>query len=203
MPNVGFERQRPKITRAATRRAVLLGAAALAVSSTLVADEGVPLVRQAELVAKVAPYDRAFAGRAGDAARVLVTFRDGDGESVHAAKTLERAFSDLGSIGGLPVQVSTAPFKGAAALAQACRDQKIAIVYVGPKLLDEAPAIATALSGGSVLSVGGDPDYVAKRIVLGFELVSGKPKLVVHLEQAKAQGVAFKAEVLKLMRVIE
>ena len=182
---------------------MLAALAALSLASTLGAEETVPLARQAELVAKVAPYDRAFAERAGDAARVLVVFRDGDAESIHASKTIERAFSDQGTIGGLPVQVSVAPFKGAAALAQACRDQKIAILYVCPKLHDDARPIAAALIGGSVLSVGGDGSYVAKRIVLGFELVSGKPKLVVHLDQARQQGVSFKAEVLKLMRVIE
>lgn len=185
------------------RRAFVASLSCLLLSSPLVAEESVPLARQAELVAKVAPYDRAFASRAGDAARVLIAFREGDADSVHASRTLERAFLDLGTIGGLPVQVTLSPFKGAAALAEACRALKIAILYVAPRLHDDAPAIAAALSGGSVLSVGGDASYVSKRIVLGFELVSGKPKLVVHLDQAKQQGVSFKAEVLKLMRVIE
>ena len=39
--------------------------------------------------------------------------------------------------------------------------------------------------------------------VLGFDLVSGKSKLLCHLGQAKKQHVAFKAEVLKLMKVYE
>ena len=44
---------------------------------------------------------------------------------------------------------------------------------------------------------------VPKGIVLSFDLVSGKPKIVVHLGQAKRQDVQFKAELLKLARVIE
>ena len=37
----------------------------------------------------------------------------------------------------------------------------------------------------------------------GVDLVSGKPKIVIELAQAKRQDVAFKAELLKLARVIE
>lgn len=167
------------------------------------ADEQVPLGRQAELIAKVAPYDRAFAERAGDAARVLVVHRGGDDESTHAARELQSALGSVGNVGGLAVSVSLAPYRDAPAVAQAVRDQRIAILYLAPKLLDECGAIAAALAGGSVLSVAGDAAYVSRRIVLGFELVSGKPKLVVHLDQAKQQGVSFRAEALKLMRVIE
>jgi hypothetical protein len=63
--------------------------------------------------------------------------------------------------------------------------------------------IRDALSGISVLSVGAVADYALRGAVLGFDLVSGKPKIVCNLTQAKKQDVAFKAEVLKLMRVIE
>jgi hypothetical protein len=46
-------------------------------------------------------------------------------------------------------------------------------------------------------------DYVPAGIVLGFDLVSGRPKLVVNLSQARRQHVDFRAEVLKLMKVYE
>ena len=48
-----------------------------------------------------------------------------------------------------------------------------------------------------------DAPHVPKGAVLGFDLVSGKPKLLVHLTQAKKQNAAFKAEALKLMKVFE
>jgi len=45
------------------------------------------------------------------------------------------------------------------------------------------------------------PDYVPAGIVLGFDLVSGRPKLLVNIEQAKKQQVSLPASVLKLMKV--
>ena len=40
-------------------------------------------------------------------------------------------------------------------------------------------------------------------LVFGFDLVSGRPKLLLNLTQAKLQNVAMKAAVLKLMQVFE
>lgn len=45
--------------------------------------------------------------------------------------------------------------------------------------------------------------YVAGGAILGFELVSGRPRMVLNLGQAKKQGVAFRAQVMKLMRIVE
>jgi len=39
--------------------------------------------------------------------------------------------------------------------------------------------------------------------VLGFELVSSKPRLLVHLSQARKQNVDFRAEVLKLVQIYQ
>jgi hypothetical protein len=58
-----------------------------------------------------------------------------------------------------------------------------------------------ALSGVDVLSVSPVPEYVEQGIVLGFDVVSGKPRLLVNLGQARLQHVALRAEVLKLMKV--
>ena len=47
------------------------------------------------------------------------------------------------------------------------------------------------------------PDYVKEGIVLGFDVVSGRPKLLFNLPQARLQKVALTATVLKLMTVYE
>ncbi|HEX7668231.1 MAG TPA: YfiR/HmsC family protein, partial [Polyangiaceae bacterium] len=67
----------------------------------------------------------------------------------------------------------------------------------------DTDAIGTALQGADLLTVSTVPSYVQHGIVLGFDLVSGHPKLLVHLRQARSQQVALRPEVLKLMRVYE
>lgn len=76
-------------------------------------------------------------------------------------------------------------YSSAGEIARVCRERKPAIVYLGPGLSAEAGAIADALSGVDVLSVSAVPTDVARGIVLGFEVVSGKPKLFVHLPRVE------------------
>jgi hypothetical protein len=132
----------------------------------------------------------------------MVVRKDHD-ESVRAASQMTGAIKGLENIGGLPQEVLERGYSTPAAVADACRGERVSIVYLTTGLADDVSGIADALSGVNVLSVAAEPDYVPKRAVLGFDLVSGKPRLLVHLPQARAQNVDFRAEVLKLMRVFE
>lgn len=161
----------------------------------------VPIDLQASLLAKVAGYDRNFAARAGDAARVLIV-RKGGAESIRTAGQLEKAVGALDDIAGLPPRVSVAAFSDAAALAAECTAQRAAVVWLAAGFQGDIPAIAAALTGANILSVT-VANEVAGGVVLGFDLVSGKAKLLCNITQARKQNVSFKADILKLMRVVE
>jgi hypothetical protein len=163
----------------------------------------VPVNLQAELVAKVAAYDKSLPTRAGDRVHVLIVVKAKDDGSGRFAKHLESALGGIDRIGGLPHDEAIVTYSNARALADLCRAKRAAIVYLAPGLGEEAAQIRGALEGVSVLSVSAVAGDVQRGIVLGFDLVSGKPKIVVHLAQAKKQDVQFKAELLKLARVIE
>lgn len=186
-----------------SRRVVLsLVAAGMLPRRAWAADEVVvPIDLQVSLLSKVAPYDRNFASRAGDAARVLVV-RKGSAEAIRTASQLEKGLSELSDIGGLPVRVSSAGYSSAKELAELCTAQSAAIVCLSAGFQGDIPAIAEALSGVNILSVT-VTNAVSAGVVLGFDLVSGKPKLLCNLTQARKQNVSFKSEVLKLMRVVE
>lgn len=166
-------------------------------------DVAVPVTLQAELVAKIASYDKNFAARAGDRAHILIVSKPGNAESGRFAKHMESALRDLSTIGGLPHDEGIISYGGASELATACKTRRVSIVYVAPGFGDEVGKIRTALEGVNVLSVAAIGEQVQKGIVLGFDLVSGKPKILVQLTQAKKQEVAFKAEFLKLAKVYE
>jgi hypothetical protein len=162
---------------------------------------GVPASLQAELLAKLESYDRSFAARAGKTARILLVVKPGSAKSELSANEMRSALSRVEHIGGLSHTETVVPYASAAELAQRCRSERIAIVFVSAELGDAIDAIRAALSGVSVLTVGAAPNYVAKGLVLGFELESGKPKIIINLEQARSQKVDFSSDVLRLMRV--
>jgi hypothetical protein len=161
----------------------------------------VPAAAQATLLAKLVGFDRNFAARAGGKAVILLAAMPGDPESNGAALEMKAALSRLPKVGDLPHEEHIVPFAGAAALADLVRSKKACIVYFGPGFDEQITALRDAFSSLNVLSVGAVPSYVPGGIVLGFDLVSGRQKLLIHIVQARKQSVAFPASVLNLMKV--
>ncbi len=134
--------------------------------------------------------------------RVVIVVKAGSTRSDASASAFKGALAELARFGGLQHTEAIVPYPGAAALAKRCRDEHVALVYVTPGLESEIERLRDAMIGVDVLTVAAVPDYVASGLVLGFELRSGKPKMLVNYEQAKRQNVAFTADVLKLMKVV-
>jgi hypothetical protein len=166
-------------------------------------DVAVPVALQAQLLAKVASYDRHFGARAGQRAKVLLVVMPGNSESSRKASEMQRELGSIAQIAGLEHDETTIQYAGAASLKASCDTEHAAIAYIGPGFGSEIDAIRAALSGADVLTASAVADYVPRGIVLGFDLVSGKPKLLVNLTQARAQSVDFSSSVLKLMKVYE
>ena len=184
--------------------ATALGAAALFVEHAGRAElVAVPIELQAELLSKVAGYDRNMAARAGDRVQVLLVTNPSDAESTRFAARMQLALQAVSQIAGLPHDERVTPFSSGAELAQQCRARHIAIMIVSPGLGEQVAGLRDALDGVDVLTVAAIPDYVEHGMVLGFDVVSGKPKLLVHLTQARRQHVDMKSEVLRLMKVFE
>jgi hypothetical protein len=163
----------------------------------------VPVSLQATFLAKVAPYDRGFVARAGVRAQILLVYKPDNAESVHVTSQLQSALGGIPDLAGLPHDEIPLPYPGPAELARQCKGRHVAVVFFAPGFRQDVPAIREALAGLDLLSVASVPDYVPAGIVLGFDVVSGRPKLLLHRKQARRQHVDLTAEVLKLMKVYE
>lgn len=182
---------------------IALGVPRLIPNRSWAEDLAVPPRVQAELVGKLAPYDRNFLERAGGRVTIAIVTKLSDVDSARAASQMQIAFNQLGPIGGLPHHEVVVPWKDARDLLDRCVKERFAVVYLTPGLGSDIGGVAKELEGKNVLTVGGVLTYVVRGAVLGFELVSGHTKLVVNLDQAKKQGVMFRSEVLKLMRIVK
>jgi len=182
---------------------LLVVLATMMVCCDLRADERLPLQLQAQLIARLGTFDRNFRTRAGPAAQILVLRKAGNSDSGFAAAGLAKALADLNQVGGVPAKVDEAEFEGGPALAARCRAQKIAVVYFSVGLEQEMGRAADALAGVDVLTIGASAEYAEKGAVVGFGLEEARPKIVLNLRRARAQNVDFKAELLKLARIVE
>ena len=174
---------------------------ALCAAQVLAEEISVPLGLQAELLAKVAAYDRNLKERSGARVHVLIVQKSGVEESKATAARLERAIGDLDSIGGLPHDEAVWSFAGASELGEECKKRSISLVYLTPGFESEVGAVRDALDGMPIMTVSSVADHVPKGIVVGFDLVSGKPKLLVHLGQARRQKIAFSPRLLERAQV--
>jgi hypothetical protein len=161
----------------------------------------VPVARQAELLVRVAAYDRNLPARAQGTARALVVVNSADADSRALGASMESALARAGHIGELPIVVSTLAFVSADALAAKCRADHVSILYITSGLDAGIAGLVTSLDGVDVLSVAALPRYVPQGIVLGFDLVSGAPTLLFHLTHARRQNVAMDPKAVQLMQV--
>jgi hypothetical protein len=161
-----------------------------------------PATLQAELVVKVAGYDKNLRARAGSSVRIVIASRSTDEDARWSAQ-VRAAFARTETVGGLPHSEATVVYTKADDLAAACKMEHAAILIVSGSLLDESASIARAFDGIDILTAAPDSEMARRGLVLGLELASGKPKLFLNQSHAIKQKVALSAEVMKLMTVYQ
>lgn len=163
----------------------------------------VPPRVQAQLLAAVASFQTNTNLAPDGALQILVLTKDKDAESERVARQLVAALGEMRKIMRRIHRESIEPFRGGAALAAACRERRIAIVYVAPGLGAALPEIAQALRGSAVLTVGAVASFVPHGVVLGFDLVSGRAEMLFNPTQMRALDARFPASLFPLMRIVE
>ena len=187
------------------RRALALACAVvgLLATSAAVADEvAVPIRLQLELLERVVRYERGFAS-ASTPVHVLVVGRNGSAESARTTAQLLAGLRQSRRLGGRPMDVTQVSYTNAAALRSEVRRVDADVLYLGARLDGEIPLIAAALSGTTLITVSAVAADVDRGMVLGFELVSSRPRIVVNLTAARASGLRFNAQFLRLARIVQ
>jgi len=172
-------------------------------TSAAVADEvAVPIRLQLELLERVVRYERGF-GSESTPVHVLVVGRNGSAESARVTAQLLAGLRQSRRLGGRPMDVTQVSYTSAAALRSEVRRVDANVLYLGARLDGEIPLIAAALSETTLITVSAVAADVDRGMVLGFELVSSRPRIVVNLTAARASGLRFNAQFLRLVRIVQ
>ena len=164
-------------------------------------DVSVPVDLQVELLDRIVRYERSFASETTPV-RVLLVTRSGSPESARVSAQVAVRVRAAGRLGGRPATVDTTLFTSVAALAGTVRSSAARVVYFAPGFGPEVQTIAASLVGLDVITVSSVGSDVDRGIVLGFELVSSRPRVAVNLAAARAQHLQFSAQFLRLARVV-
>jgi hypothetical protein len=166
-------------------------------------DPSVPLQLQVDFTAKILEYVQDPPAVSLDRVRIGIVVNQGSAESTRAGAELKVAFGRLGTIGGRAHEQSIVDWSGAAPLIADSRRQGLTVLYFTPGLGAQVQMVARALDGQRLMTIAAVDSYVRDGVLLGFELVSGHPKMIFNLAQSKRQGVVLRAAVMKLMRIVE
>jgi uncharacterized protein DUF4154 len=197
-------RPSPPIARSILSRAIAVAAALMIGPRSSKGQEAVvPLALEVSLVARVAMFERGLRSKPDERIRVLIVEQAGLARSRAAAAQLMARFEEMQEIASKPIEVERISFTTPVELAQACEARSAAIAFFTPGFdHEQIRAAAGALQSLQVLSVGAVASYVEDGVVLGFDLVSGKPKLIVNLGQARRQRLDFESPFLSIVKVI-
>ena len=73
------------------------------------------------------------------------------------------------------------------------------VVYVGA----DVPGATAHTQASSVLSVTGEPSFVADGVTLGVGIENGKPKIILNLSSSKAENINWNPAILKVAATIK
>ena len=89
---------------------------------------------------------------------------------------------------GAPHQQAIVDWRGARDLVDEVQRRRFVALYFAPGLEGEIAATARAFEGQGVLTIGAVDSYVREGAILGFELISGRPKWAFNLTQARSRA---------------
>lgn len=166
-------------------------------------EPSIPLDLQAQLSAKIVEYVESppVGGVEQLPLGILVDARDAD--SMRAAVELRAAFARVSASGRRAFDAQIIQWSNGRVLVDELARRKLAVLYLTPGLSADLGAVVSALAGRRVLTIAAVDTYVAGGAILGYELSSGHPRMILNLRQAKAQEVVLRAALMKLVRIVE
>jgi hypothetical protein len=192
------------LPRGSIVRTVLLSLAGVALWGSARADNpSVPLQLQVELSNKIIEYVQEPAVLSLDRIRIGIVVKSSSPESMRAGAELKAAFDRAVIANGRPHEQAIIEWSSAKALAEQSRSRNLTVLYFTPGLDAEIGPSTAALVGQRIVTIGAIDSFVAGGVIVGFELISGHPKMILNLRQAKRQEVVLRAAIIKLMRIVE
>jgi hypothetical protein len=193
------------VQRGIARRflALLAGCALIALSlRTRAEDAAVPIALQVELLSRLLWYERGLQRRPEPQLRALILERPRDPLSGRSAAQVAAQLDRVKLLGGKSVSHTRVVYQSLEQIARVAEQERPYLAWITPGFGDVSGELARSLGARGVLSVSSSGPDAVRGVVLGFELASGKPRIMLNLQQARAQKLDFNAQFLRVVRVV-
>lgn len=186
------------------RSASLLAMSLALVGSVAASAEELPVALQAQLLSKMTTYIGTLAPGDGATIKVLVVSAAPPDAPSRGAQAIAAAIGQVGKLGAYKVETKLVTFASAKKLQASVTDEKPQIVYLAPEIDEKgAQAVVEAVGTAPVVTISGVSDHVKQGVVLGFSMEEARPRVLVHLKQARKQSIEFRNGLLAHAVIVE
>ncbi|MDE3059363.1 MAG: YfiR family protein [Bacteroidota bacterium] len=167
-------------------------------------DMPVPVEVQYPLFLKIFTFDRNFHSRADEGIAIGILYQSEYRKSLN----VRNAFIDiinnfpLRDVDGAPIRYVSIDITRESDLRAAVKREGIDLFYIAPLRAVDISTITGISREQHVLTLTGVPEYVIDGVSVSIDVKGDKPLIVINLPAAKAEGVDFDAQLLKLAKVI-
>ncbi|HNW58579.1 MAG TPA: YfiR family protein [bacterium] len=164
----------------------------------------VPVEKQLDYFLKVLEFDRMLPRHQVDELRIAVLYQEAFQPSVAARNDFFRACKAYNTlqVSGLPLRVVYISWQGLADLDTRFARLEIAALYVTPLRGVAIGTIRQLCRLHQVTTLTGVPDYVKAGLSVGIGVALERPKVLINLTTARAEGADFSSQLLRLSSVV-
>ncbi|HDM90245.1 MAG TPA: YfiR family protein [candidate division WOR-3 bacterium] len=165
----------------------------------------VPIGVQVPIFIKILAFDRSLRKKAGDEILIGVLYQH---KYMRSSLAKDEIISELKKLGhlrvqGLPVRYTVIDFIDGRSLEREIDAKGIDVLYVTPLRAVDPGEIRAVTRKKKVLTFSVIPEYVEAGLSVGLSVRGEKPRIVVNLRAAEAEGAAFSSRLLRLAQTIE
>ena len=164
-----------------------------------------PAKVQYALLQKILFFDRNLKARAGDEIVIGILYQDNFKSSRDFKDDLLQIVADdpEPKIYNVPLKFVVLDLSEKVDLAARAVKQNIDIFYVGPLRAVEIKTVTAVSRDKKIFTFTGVPAFVEAGLSTGIGIKAEKPQIIINLPAARAEGVEFNAQLLKLARIVE
>jgi hypothetical protein len=159
-------------------------------------------VRLSPVIARILSYERTLPNRAGGSLDILIVHAANNATSASEAAAFARGFGALSrsTVQGLPLRATIAPYSTGAIEAAAATGVDVVVVCSG--LSSSLAALTATTRRRRMLTVGVERHHAVSATTLAVLMEEGRPRIIVNLAHARAEGVELSSQLLRLAEVL-
>jgi len=164
----------------------------------------VPPELQATILVRMLGYDRSLKPRTGNTVVLGILYKASDKASTQTYNDMVRAFKSIESqtVQGMPVRISSLPYKDAAGLAEWMIKDGVVALYIAPGLAAELEAIRSVCQQKKIVSMSPVRAFVEQGVAVGVVVKGDSPRILVNRAAAESLGMDLDSKLLQLADIV-